>query len=161
MIIEISKLSEDGAYFSGEEGAEVLNVEEEPDIKAKSPVSYELFVQLVSHQLVVKGKISTTVEVECSRCTHFFSTMLEDSSFLRAYELPEGTETIDLTEDLREAVLLQLPGFPVCGSECKGLCPICGQDLNKSNCACKPQELVGRWNVLDGLEIQEKGPDSK
>lgn len=161
MIIEIPKLPEDGAHFAGEVPATILGIDDEADIRTLSPVFYDLFVQLVSHRLVVQGRLSAELEVECSRCTDFFSTTLEDSSFLRAYELPEGAEKVDLTEDLREAVLLQIPGFPVCKPDCKGLCPQCGQDLNKGTCSCRPHEVGSQWDALNGLEIRENESDGQ
>jgi uncharacterized protein len=43
---------------------------------------------------------------------------------------------LDLREDAREALLLELPITPRCREECRGLCPKCGTDLNPGPCAC-------------------------
>ena len=44
---------------------------------------------------------------------------------------------------------------PLCKEECKGLCPVCGADLNKKKCRCKrPENPV--WSALDGIELEEK-----
>jgi uncharacterized protein len=92
--------------------------------------------------------------VECSRCADFFSTTLTDLSFLRSYEVPEGTETLDLTEDIREDILVNLSAFPLCSNTCKGLCPQCGKKLNKGACSCKPAtEHPNNWSALDKLKL--------
>ena len=161
MIIEIAKLSQDGSHFSGEEPAHIIGVSDEHKIRATHPVHYELSAQLVSHQLVVQGQVSTILELECIRCMGFFSTTVEDSSFLRAYEIPEETEYVDITGDLREAVLLRIPSFPVCSANCGGLCPYCGKDLNKETCDCRSPELANRWQGLDDLKVRDDQEDER
>ncbi|MBU0679579.1 MAG: DUF177 domain-containing protein [Verrucomicrobia bacterium] len=59
---------------------------------------------------------------------------------------------MDLTEDIREAVLLKVPNFPLCSSQCKGVCLQCGQDLNAGTCACEPPHWENRWGALDQLD---------
>jgi len=46
----------------------------------------------------------------------------------------------DLTELLRQSILLALPMRPLCSEECKGLCPHCGANLNEGPCGC-PTDL--------------------
>ncbi|NIA02511.1 MAG: hypothetical protein GWP15_03945 [Nitrospirae bacterium] len=45
--------------------------------------------------------------------------------------------TIDLTEALRQEIILHFPAVQVCSTGCKGICPKCGTDLNKKKCKCK------------------------
>ena len=54
---------------------------------------------------------------------------------------------------VREAVILALPLKPLCSGDCKGLCPVCGADLNRSQCDCvreKTDWCTGRFRLLDG-----------
>ena len=153
MIIEIAKLSQDGDRFVGEEPASILGLEDEPHLRAKGSVRYDLFAQVVSHELVVKGSLEISLACECSRCAVFFSTTVGDSSFLRAYDLSEDTEFVDLTKDIREGILLNLPHFPVCRQDCKGLCPQCGKNLNEGTCTCTPPTLRNPWEALDQLDL--------
>ncbi len=67
----------------------------------------------------------------------------------------KGTEFVDLTDDIRESILLNFPGYPLCSTECRGCCPLCGQDLNTGPCTCKPAN-DGRWGILDQLEVKNK-----
>jgi uncharacterized protein len=50
-------------------------------------------------------------------------------------EVYRGKE-IDLDPYLREQIVLALPGYPVCKESCKGLCTVCGGNLNERECGC-------------------------
>jgi uncharacterized protein len=63
-------------------------------------------------------------------------------------------EVIDLDDVLREAVILQIPDYPLCRPDCKGLCQRCGQDLNRGVCACRPvEEVDGRLARLKDFKL--------
>lgn len=56
---------------------------------------------------------------------------------------------IDLDPVVREQILLALPGYPLCREDCKGLCPVCGVNLNEQTCGCAASKPDARWNVLE------------
>ena len=59
-------------------------------------------------------------------------------------------DVLDLYPMVRDAVLLEVPAAPLCGPDCKGLCPWCGTDLNERPCGCvAPRDP--RWANLDVL----------
>jgi len=157
MIIEIPKLRPDGEWFEGEEDASILDVGGDAGMRTPNPIRYRLFAQPVSGKLVVRGEIEVGVEFRCVRCTDFFSTTVRESSFLRDYEISGGVETVDVTPDIREDVLLSLPSHPVCRDDCRGLCPHCGCNLNREPCSCRPPEDA-RWGALDGLDVRRVPP---
>lgn len=60
---------------------------------------------------------------------------------------------IDLSPRVRDAIILAVPAYPLCSPDCKGLCPVCGANLNKTTCehvqtqiSTKPVDP--RWEVL-------------
>jgi uncharacterized metal-binding protein YceD (DUF177 family) len=63
---------------------------------------------------------------------------------------------IDLTPSVREQILLQIPSSPLCGEECKGLCPKCGKDLNEGECGCDRTVMDPRWGALKGIQLEKK-----
>lgn len=84
---------------------------------------------------------------------------------------PEGEEEIDpliesfyegsslsLDETVREQVHLALPMRPLCSPDCKGLCPVCGTDLNRSSCDCPKEddEESGKMKKLFNQELKRK-----
>ena len=96
------------------------------------------------------------VGLTCSRCGVRFSKRLEVKDFDSQCEFADRTESIDLTADIRDVILLAFPNYPCCGDDCKGLCPQCGIDLNVGKCRCKPAALKGKWDALDSLKIKLK-----
>lgn len=58
-------------------------------------------------------------------------------------------KTIDLDPVVREQLLLALPGYPVCQESCKGLCPVCGTNLNERDCGCDRRVPDPRWAALE------------
>jgi uncharacterized protein len=153
MKIKMDEITESGLRCSGEEPAELLALKDDPLFSEESPLTYELYAQRVDEALIVRGTVSATVETQCVRCSQIFSTTVADSGFLRDYSDISGVEELDITEDLREAVVLNLPPFPLCDEACKGLCPSCGLDLNHTPCECASGKKGGAWEALDNLKL--------
>jgi len=63
----------------------------------------------------------------------------------------DESHLVDLGEALREYALLELPMQPLCTPDCKGLCPICGAELNAGECGCEHDEDDDRFAVLKDL----------
>ena len=156
--IETTQIGEDGFQVEGEESGDLLELANDPVARADGPIRYDLTVEQAGTELVVRGEVEAPLKLRCSRCAHFFSTTVRVSSFLHAYEWAEHPETLDVTADVREDVLLEIPGFPLCDAGCKGLCAQCGRDLNEGPCGCPPPEAgPSPWTVLDGW-VAPPGP---
>jgi uncharacterized protein len=118
----------------------------------------------------VTGRVSTRLELECGRCLEPFEIPV-DSAFELRY-VPQATNTgegereveeddlttafykdemLDLGELMHEQFVLALPMKPLCADACRGLCPHCGTNLNKSACDCAPAWEDPRLAVLKGL----------
>ena len=69
-------------------------------------------------------------------------------------EAPEGM--LDVGEIARTLFYLELPQRVLCKDDCRGLCPVCGTDLNLSTCSCKQVKkgtgLEGLKKLLDNYE---------
>lgn len=63
--------------------------------------------------------------------------------------LNEGV--VDLTELVRQVLVLNTPPTPLCRADCKGLCPDCGHNLNAGPCQCPREPVDERWAGLRGL----------
>lgn len=98
--------------------------------------------------LVVTGNFSAQTTAECARCLKTFDQRLHwDMTELYAFNeksvsdsglmVPEDAK-IDLEPIIRDYALLEIPISPVCKPDCKGLCPVCGQDLNVRDCGHRP-----------------------
>ena len=128
------------------------------------PIHYKLKFSPINggHDLLVQGTINSALNVICDRCDEEFPWQLECTDVCHEYENAFGT-TVDLTDDLREDILVALPQHFLCTEECRGLCPTCGQNLNHGSCDCPPPEdeaeppevsdQASPWSQLDHLKL--------
>lgn len=151
MIIEIFKLSPEGSQLVGEDPGEILELENDKFAHAAGPVKYDLFAYMAPHELIVKGTLTAELSMLCGRCAEFFSTFITVSSFLHAYPVAEGVDKVDLTPDIREDILLEIPSYPSCPWKGGGVCPNSGVNLDEM----KLKEALpsdGAWSALDDLD---------
>ncbi len=104
------------------------------------------------------------LERVCDRCTESYLTELNFPVEERMKKMgaeEDGTEdpdilliegsSIDLAELAYTGLCLNLPSKSLCNDDCKGLCPICGINLNKQSCECDDRPTDPRFDVLDQL----------
>ena len=152
MKILVERIPDGGMDLDGEEPGEILELEGDPFVRRPGDIAYALHAERASGELVVRGTLSFQVELMCSRCGEFFSTTVRVSDFLRAYSAPQGTAEVDITEDLREAVLLELPSFALCDPDCPGLEGSFGPDPERENSCSRGEDAGGGpWDALDKL----------
>lgn len=111
--------------------------------------------------LEVQGVIKTSGTYSCGRCLEQFCTDIEvafSENYLAAGSEAEGEDAlfyegdeIDITDLVRESILLAEPLKIVCKEECKGLCPVCGTNLNATACSCDRDSVDPRLAVLQKL----------
>jgi len=151
LIVDIARLEKDGEWYRGETVPDVLDLGESEFVTPVGGICYDLFVQALGTELLVRGKVRQRLSCVCSRCADTFETEAADPEFVRSFEIGETTDFMDLTEEVREAIILALPGYPVCRETCRGLCMTCGTNLNKGSCACHRTGKDSRWAALDVL----------
>lgn len=74
----------------------------------------------------------------------------EDAHSDTVFEITEN-HIVDLTEALRQHLLLAMDLIPICREDCRGLCPTCGVNLNNETCQCPPPEATNPFAALQGL----------
>lgn len=98
---------------------------------------------------------------ECDRCLQPFEVAFQGSIRAIARRASADHElagqdgvifhdglTLDLTVEVREAVLVDIPIQQLCTADCRGLCPSCGIDLNTGSCDCSRDAIDPRWEAL-------------
>lgn len=115
-----------------------------------------------------------TVKLTCSRCLGSFAKKMgldceakfmenpedrsrEDRDEIEVFSLENGV--CDLSEMVRHEIVLNLPMKPLCSPRCKGLCPVCGANLNEGGCDCEkpdPGETVFGRKLLEALNERGK-----
>ncbi|MFC1709166.1 DUF177 domain-containing protein [Candidatus Omnitrophota bacterium] len=106
------------------------------EIKYKSNIDISSDVKKDMQVLLAKTHLSAAAELTCSRCLKEFNQVVE-KDFDTQYPLDKMQRSIDITQDIREEVILGYPLKFLCKPDCRGLCPECGKDLNSSKCNCK------------------------
>lgn len=118
--------------------------------------------------LLVQVRLRANVTTGCVRCLTDFSQPLEtDFTELYAFSRNSLTESglmvpeagiIDLAPLVRDEMLVSIPMSPLCSPVCKGLCPICGENLNETICHHEDQANDPRLDILKTLLEERKNP---
>ena len=103
------------------------------------PLHARLALEGTSGGIVVRGRVVATGRHTCRRCLTEWAEPLEVEVLEVLGTDPEGEyrlhgDEADLEPPLRDAVLLSLPLRPLCRPDCRGLCAVCGADLNTGSC---------------------------
>jgi uncharacterized protein len=154
MEMNVKSIPPEGETLSGVEPASIMELDE-PDVRFEHEIEYKFLAQIQDNALLVTGQLSTSATLFCSRCLQVFEQPLRVRQFVFHKEL-QGEDFVDLTANLREDIILELPQRVLCTQGCKGLCPHCGKDLNKASCRCKKSEGDLRWQALDDLKLKQK-----
>ena len=138
--------------LEGELSEDVVDLQHDSRVKVLSGLRYLLDAQLFGEELLIQGTAEIDLELECARSGAFFSTTVGDSSFLRAYLISEVPESLDLTEEVRDAVVIEIPTFPKSPeAESKDfVLPGLSKEGQPSDAE---DDLGSAWNALDGLDL--------
>ena len=151
-------------------------IEFDGKVTQSSVLHAEGVAELVSHSLDeirLHGDLQVTMAAPCDRCLEPVSLAVSspfDLIYIPTSEAAEGGEDeidedaaevgyyegngLQLNDVLREVVLLALPMQFVCSEDCKGICPICGQNRNQRACACQTAAADDRWSKLRDLRTE-------
>ncbi|MBM2844838.1 MAG: hypothetical protein HW407_150 [Bacteroidetes bacterium] len=120
------------------------------------------------NQIYLKADVRTHGSFGCDRCASPFeapvSSKFQACYFTEGEEvvnvdpeelrmIPPGFSVIDITDDIRQTILLAIPLKLLCSDTCRGLCPQCGKNLNTGSCECSDTTVDSRWEKL--REIQQ------
>lgn len=166
MKIEFREVKAGGSRFSFSVPPADLELEADR-FKFPEPVEVKLTAVKSGDEIIFQGTVSSLIEAECARCLELFEKRIGskmqfvvqlldiarpgdtgDDDFV---VLPKNAEDFDITDRVREAVILELPYKPLCKTSCRGLCPMCGQNLNEGDCGCTRDEPDERWDTLRKL----------
>ena len=111
--------------------------------------------------LLLQANLRALVQVDCARCLKEFQQQI-DTNFTELYAFTRASITdsellvpdtgkIDLEPIVRDEMLLAVPIGSLCKPDCKGLCPICGEDLNEVTCSHETETVDPRLDILKAL----------
>jgi len=160
MIIDISKLlASEGSSVQVEKSLELdSDLFSDSGIILNAPVNVSGDIKSVSGMLYMTMCVNTQFVAQCSRC---LSDTTQELSFTinEVFAKPElenenddviilDSNEIDLWDIVVQSLSCSLPLTSLCSEDCKGLCPICGCNLNVDVCNCEVEDIDPRLAVL-------------
>ncbi len=144
------------------------------DAELIGPLSGHVQLMRTQNGILVTGTLRTRVALTCSRCLEpaYYDLAIEvEEEFFPTVEVYTGATVdwqrytddeallidaqhiLDMSEVVRQDLIVALPMQPLCDETCKGLCPICGQNLNEGVCSCEREAIDPRWAALANLKM--------
>lgn len=140
------------------------------DIQAVEPLTGKLSLTRTASGILATGRLHTVVAIECRRCMQRFTSPVDmelEEEFVPTIDVLTGTSVptdgieealqidehhmLDLSEVVRQYIILQREQYPLCDETCAGLCPVCGKNLNEGPCGCQDAAEDPRWAALREL----------
>ena len=134
-------------------------------------ISGDCHLLRTQRSILVKCALDTEIDLTCSRCLGKFRQPLKvnfEEEFLPTLDIQSGAplpppedsgaftideqHTLDLTEAVRQYVLMATPMKALCKKDCSGLCATCGKNLNEGKCDCPDTGTDPRWAKLAQLK---------
>ena len=154
-VAEIKKRLVGSKTFAYELTPDELDITD-TDLKVTAPIQLEGVVENAGGVILLKADVKTEIERTCGRCLKVFTEPLaaqvveklagaeniENDAFI--YE----SDLLDITEPVRESLLLAVPLQSLCREDCRGLCPVCGADRNEGDCGCDATTVDPRLAAL-------------
>jgi len=124
-------------------------------------------INKVSDEVFVKANIKTQSDLICDRCIEQFlldidetinlvfttDTQLSREENEDIYLITEAESNINITESVRQTLLVTLPVKKLCKESCHGLCQYCGTNLNENSCNCEDERIDPRWEALKKIKF--------
>ncbi len=134
MKIDVKRIPQDGLILSEELNARAFDLETDV-VRVSDPIAIRARVSRITNVVSVHITVHTIVRTVCSRCLKDMVIPV-DKAFSLNYPVDKTITVIDLDPDIREELIVDLPVKPMCVDACKGLCPLCGKNLNEGGCSC-------------------------
>lgn len=135
------------------------------EIVLAEPVKVKGSAYKTEEGIYLDAIISYQYYENCARCLKEFVNKVETALSGRLMETSKSSDIVDddelvffydndeveLTEQVLTSILLSIPMKSLCDDNCRGLCLVCGKDLNKEECNCSIQEIDPRLAKLKDL----------
>lgn len=161
IIVNTCHITDEPLFLDGTETKDILELENDADRIPVSDITYNLIATKSGsgQDLLVNGTATFQLKSNCVRCMkELVIPIVTENLCIFREKVPD--QEVDITEDVREELLLALPDYIHCSEDCKGLCCHCGANLNDGPCECNSgddtEDLSSNednpWNVLDQLK---------
>ena len=139
------------------------------ELRPVGPLQLDLVARSVGEGVLVRGRLQAGVEMECRRCLTPVTQRVDDIVDMlfteigpdeaeiegEVYRLSSRGTELDITEAVREQLLLRVPQYALCREDCRGFCPTCGKNLNEGACDCVPEAQPSPWEALKQVRFEK------
>jgi uncharacterized protein len=137
------------------------------DLRFEGPLRVRLTARVAgTGEIVVLGTLNGVLDAQCRRClepvrvpvqqkvtlVYAPSDALESGDEGDVRPLSPRASTLDLSDAVREELILGVDRYVVCDAGCQGLCPLCGVNRNQETCDCTLEAPDPRWDALRALK---------
>lgn len=105
-----------------------------PPVRYEGPIFAEGEIRYAEGEMILRARLSGTRKLVCSRCLVEFDRAFQKDVFLD-FEAG-GKKSVNALPELGEELLVEEPIQVLCRPDCRGLCPVCGQNRNAGRCGC-------------------------
>ena len=174
MIFAIEEISEEGMDFKFFLKKDKIIIGQ-TDLSLNDDVAVKGTLTRINDNVYLKGGVTTSVVTSCSRCLDELSYPIDSElkahfapiddrlTSLNEVELHSSDidvevyekQQVNLTQSVRDSILLAVPAICLCEEGCKGLCFQCGKNLNHAFCQCSNESFTDpRLKILKVLKDQ-------
>jgi len=137
------------------------------EFRQATPLKVDAIAELRGEEIRVRGHLGTNLAASCDRCLGPVALPVEQdfdlfyrplSTIARAeeVELPQDElevgffsgDAIEFEDVVTEQVILSVPMKVICKTDCRGLCPVCGSNLNVEKCGCPSRAEISPFSAL-------------
>lgn len=136
MKVHIRTIRPEGIELEETFPVEMIGLTENDSVRFILPVQVKANITKTEDEMIVKVTVGSRYQSLCSRC---LDDVQQDWTvdFTLVFDIDNQMEFVELGEDIRQELILSLPGCILCREDCKGLCIDCGFNLNNESCQCK------------------------
>lgn len=163
MEILLSHISDEEKLFEFDERSAAIGL---PDPFGR--ITAVIGIYAMGQKYYAHGTIEVDAHLTCDVCLDEFDRHFEEHFEVVVDSGPEPdvpeeeeviyispkAQSVDFSDYVRDQLLLALPIQKRCRPDCKGLCPVCGANLNRENCSHDTAEPDPRWEKLRALKMK-------
>jgi uncharacterized metal-binding protein YceD (DUF177 family) len=158
--LQTAEIPEEGLELSGKLNPEIFDLGPDDDVRPTGPIEYDLQVSRVGDLVLAQGRVESPFTLQCVCCLEDFPLLNRIDDYIAEFDLDETGPEIDLSDRIREDLLLALPSYPHCdrGDDPDRICPMAGKFEGKSDEVEAPPGS-GAWDALDKLGASGESED--
>lgn len=143
----LGEIPEEGLHVEGQTTHDIFELDpDDQDIRPGGPMSYDLHLSLPdgADMILAQGAVAAPFIARCVACLEDFPLTVELDPYAADFDIPSSGH-LDLTDRLREDILLEIPGYPHCDRDCDDPGHVCS--------------AAGRFDARR-VETEDRGPSA-